>query len=258
MQRLTAMILLAVLASVGCTSSQKSTRVQIDETVHSAARAVGLEKPLPATNFTMSFANRPQQLPDPSKNGQLTPGLVGQVFLYTPDFTPLELNGELTIFVQDTTARAPGQPPATPEAWHFTADVVQKLRMVDERWGSYIAVFLPWPPEWKDVNRLQIQGRYDQPGQPPIWSREATLTVDFTTTDGASAGGAVPAKFQKVYAVPDPKATIEQMKHQRPLDVNGAWAAPLPPGQVPPQPAATPMMPVAPTGEFQRAVIPRR
>lgn len=255
MGRLGSLMPLLMAASVGCTAISKKTIVEpINDAAYTAAKTVGMEPKRPVKEFSVTFANRLQQLPDPSKGGTLNPGLVGQVFLFANEFKPFEIDGELTIMVQDVTKRAPGLPVATPEAWHFTPEVLKRLRVDDERYGHSVAVFLPWPPEWKDVNTLMIQARYDQPGLPPIWARESTLTLDFSVSNGASAGGAVPSTIQKVYAVPDPKAVIDQMKVQKPLEVNGAWAGPSP-GPIP-QPAAKPMMPVS-HGEFQRTVITR-
>jgi hypothetical protein len=165
------------------------------------------EKPAPASQFACWWTNRLGSLPDPTKNGTTTPGVIGQVFLYTPDFKPADVNGDLTITVHDTTPRPPGAAAVRPEAWHFGKDVLKNMVADDDRFGRSLVVFLPWPDHWRDVNRLYIQARYDQAGGQTLYAQPTTVTLDFSAPGSGlnpMAGG--------MPAVPDPAVLVRQAR----------------------------------------------
>jgi hypothetical protein len=213
---------LAAAAASGCVT----TRFASVQTA--VANAIAPEKPAPATEFACGWQNRLATLPDPTRNGALVPGVVGQVFLYSADYKPADVGGDLTLTVHDATPRPPGAPAMRPEVWHFTKDVLRKLAVADERFGRSLVVFLPWPESWRDVNRLHIQARYDQPGESgghTLFAQPSTVTLDFSSPGGHGAPAAAPA-------VPDPAVLL---KHARAAAV--AQPQGPPPGGASPGPA---------------------
>ncbi len=225
--------------------------------------------PEPANEFACAWQNRLAQLPDPSKNGSLIPGLVGQMFVYTASYQPAEITGDLTIVVTDASNRPAGSVVPTPNVWHITQDKLKLMTAEDERFGRSVVLFLPWPEEWQDVSRIQIQARYDQPGQDTKYALPTNVTLDFSSP-GTGQSAVIPGASAAGPSVPDPQLLLRQSR-----------AVGLPPqpngGIVPvaarvPQPAlmtpnvGMPLMPsvqpqpkasVPAGGEFQRIVIPR-
>lgn len=169
------------------------------------------DKAAPAKEFALAWQNRLAQLPDPSKNGTLNPGIVGQVFLYTEKLMPADVHGDLTIIVSDGTDRAPGSPVHEPNVWHFTAETLKKLVVMDERFGKSFAVFLPWPESWRDVTRLNIQARYDQPETMTLFAQASTVTLDFTSPGNGQAA-VIPSTQSKLPSVPDPSVALRKAR----------------------------------------------
>ena len=186
------------------------------------------DKAAPAKEFALAWQNRLAQLPDPSKNGALNPGIVGQVFLYTEKLMPAEVRGDLTIIVSDGTDRAPGAPVHEPNVWHFTADTLKKLVVMDERFGKSFAVFLPWPESWRDVSRLNIQARYDQPGTMTLFAQASTVTLDFTSPGNGQAA-VIPSTQSKLPSVPDPSVALRIAREVPQSGVQQVGYAPLQP-----------------------------
>lgn len=228
MVRLPVVLVPAVLfAAVGCVSSRPVQVGKLNDTLKEAlpsatapptvaAKAAvspvaALTAPLktpPATQFVTVWQTKLSQLPDPTKSGAMNPGIVGQVFLYTDKFMPADIGGSLTIVANDATDRPPGQPAAQPNVWHFDVDTLKRMTVMDERFGKCLAVFLPWPEEWKDVNRLLIQARFDQPGTYPLFAPQSTVTLDFFTS-GAQVNVSQ-TRSANALAVPDPKLLMQQ------------------------------------------------
>ena len=136
-----------------------------------------------ATGIAVAWQNRVDYLPDPTRDGEMGPGLAGQVFLFGPQMQPAAADGTLTIDLYDETKRPPGIPPNKPERWQFRKDVLKTLRMVDERFGPSYVVFLPWPTYSPDVTRVRIKVRFDPDhGSFPLYAEESKLTLDTTLT----------------------------------------------------------------------------
>lgn len=169
-------VVLAVglVAGLGCTGS-RSWRVQ------DVMPWVPTE---PATQIVSAFNPQVQHLPDPSKDGQMGAGLSGQLYMIAAGGKFTEANGDLYIMADDITARPPGQTPAVTEIWHFDPVTLRKLRTKDERFGDCYALFLPYPPTWKDVTHIRISTQYKPKGdptkEPTLSSPPQTVTLDFT------------------------------------------------------------------------------
>lgn len=199
-----------------------------------------------ATQFVTAWRSQLGQLPDPTKNGAMKPGIVGQVFLMTDKYLPAEITGSLTIAATDATDRFPGMPAKQPNAWHFDADTLKRMTVVDERFGKCVAVFLPWPEEWTDVTRLQIQARYDQPGPGTytLYAPQSLVTLDFYT-NGAQISTMQGRLTPNAMTVPDPRVALQQAK------TNPARGVPPAPNMTVPPPG-NPLMQAG----FQQPTLP--
>lgn len=119
----------------------------------------------PATVLAAAFRNQVDFLPDPTKDYQKGPGIVGQVWIFDKSGMPVEVNGTLTVWLFDETKRLPGQPGLMPECYEFTKDVLKTLHCKDERFGRCYQLFLPWPTYRPDVTQARITVRYDADGR---------------------------------------------------------------------------------------------
>lgn len=173
---LIALLAAGLLAGVGCTGAH-GWRVK-------HMLPAGWVPSQPATQITPAFNPQIQHLPDPTQEGNLRAGIAGQVFLLAADGSFTDVNGDLVVMAEDITPRAPGQPPAVPEVWQFDPVALRKLKTKDERWGDCYALFLPYPPNWKDVTQLRISTKYEPKGdrtkEPVLYGPPQTLMLDFT------------------------------------------------------------------------------
>ena len=156
----------------------------------------GKPAPLPVADIGVMWMNRVAYLPDPARNGQMGPGLAGQVMMYDANSNFATANGTLTVDVYDETPRGSGSGSAAllPERWQFKAEDMAKLVAHDERLGKSYTVFLPWLAYRPDVTRVKIMARYDPAdGSHPYYAPASTLTLDNTPQSGSSSwsGGKV-------------------------------------------------------------------
>ncbi len=186
--------------SGGCAATKTLESVQ-----HTVKEAVAPAKHAPATEFVCGWQNRLASLPDPTKGGTMIPGLVGQAFIFTAELKPAEIDGELTITMNDATTRRPGVPAMRPEVYHFTKDVARRLVTNDERFGRSLVLFLPWPEAWRDVDHLYIQARYDQPEGNTLYAMPTSVTIDFSNPAGAGPTNGVAGP-------PDPALLLKQAR----------------------------------------------
>jgi hypothetical protein len=152
----------------------------------------------PATEMTVLWRNRVDYLPDPARNGEMGPGLVGQLFLFGPNLQFVEANGRLIVALYDESPRPPGQQPNKPECWEFTKETLQKLKTPDERFGMSYALFLPWPTYRPDVTRVRIAVRYDQENGHSLYAPETWITLD----NSVPGSGAAAAFWSRSSVVP--------------------------------------------------------
>ena len=164
-------------AGFGC-SSLKQTKSDFAQALH-------LEKPHPASQMICFWQRRPQHLPDPSRDGIMSPGLVGQLFLISPDNKPVEITGDLVVQALDETPRPKGQPSAVPEIWHIDKAALKKLVTNDDRFGPCYAIFLPWPQSWKDVSVVRMQAKYISKPNPDLFASDVQMTLEFAAPGAA-------------------------------------------------------------------------
>ena len=159
-------------AGFGCASLKK--------TKSGFAQALHLEPPKPASQVICFWQRRPQHLPDPSRDGVLAPGIVGQLFLIGSDKESVEVTGDLVVQALDETRRPPGQPSAMTEIWSFDKAALRKLATSDDRFGTCYAIFLPWPAGWKDVTNVRMQAKYISKPNPDLFAKDVSMTLDFS------------------------------------------------------------------------------
>lgn len=233
---------LAALLAAGCASHQtRALKQSVTRAVEAVSQELG-PPPAPATHLDCVWQKRLTPLPDPTKEGMLTPGLAGQMFLISADGRTADVAGDVTVAVYDETPRPNGGQPHTPEVWHFTADVLKKMVTNDERFGRSYVLFLPWLPEWRDVTAVRILTRYDAPGSTTLHSGEARIALDLTGqgtpawTESANAGQ---PPLTEARLVPDGAKLLQQVQAG---GAAGAAANVQPAVAAAPQPEAVPIV----------------
>ena len=139
-----------------------------------------IERKVIATEMAVGWRNQIAYLPDPTKNGQMSPGVAGQLFLFGPP-PKMEFalaDGTLTLDLIDESSRPPGQPAAKPERWQFPKEVLRNFQTRDETWGRSYVLFLPWPAYKPDVTRVRISARYDPDNGHTLFAAPAVVTFD--------------------------------------------------------------------------------
>ncbi len=264
----------ALAPATGCMTAKPMQVERLNQALQEAMPAstvtpAAAPKTPPATQFAAAWQTKLGQLPDPTKNGVMNSGIVGQVFLYTDKFAAADIAGTLTVVANDSTDRPNGQPAKQPNVWHFDAATLKRMVVNDDRFGKSVALFLPWPEEWTDVNRLYVQARYDQTNSFTVYAPPATVTLDFFTTaqhqTSHSSARGLPAGQM---SVPDPKLLMQNAKGGPAPSVPVAATTPIQQANyaaswptnlgAPPAPATLSAAPLAGDKEFPRTVIPRR
>jgi hypothetical protein len=225
----TAPALLAVQLAAGCSSAPP-----VDLVSDAFKQAVALDKPEPASQVICFWQRRLSSLPDPTRNGEQTQGIAGQMFLITPSSAAAGVSGDLGVVVFDETPRPPGQPQLKPEYWHYTKETLQRLTTADERFGKSYVLFLPWPAHWQgNVTAVKIAARYMSPGNPDLFAGEVRMALDF------SAGGPVWSEVAPPASgsVPDPARMLQQAQAAaaaRPVPASASATPPTLPAVPPP------------------------
>jgi hypothetical protein len=211
------------------------------------------ERKAPAAEIITMWRNRVDSLPDPSREGQMSPGLAGQLFLYDARMQPVVAEGSLTVALYDETPRPPGQPANLPEGWEFKKADLKKLVTMDERFGRSYTLFLPWPTYRPDVTRIRIAVRFDQENGHPLYAAETRITID-TSAPGSTqpvewTNQLVPAvgpnEFSPLGGPPPSASPIFGMP---PPNRPAAGALPAGFGNLEPAPASFGALPTVPPG----------
>jgi hypothetical protein len=155
------------------------------------------EKKVVPAEFAVAWQNKIEYLPDPTRNGALGAGLVGQMFIYGgwPKYEPADANGVLTVDLIDETPRLPGQPAAVPERWQFSKEMLRNLRTVDDRFGRSYVLFLPWPSYRPDIVRVRLAARFDPEAGHTLFTPPSavTITTEAPVWDASPNRGQPPA-----------------------------------------------------------------
>ncbi|MBA4064757.1 MAG: hypothetical protein C0501_13795 [Isosphaera sp.] len=205
----------------------------------------------PPGTLVVLWRNKIDYLPDPGRNGEMSPGLVGQMFLLGARDQFVPADGTLTVALYDESPRPPGQPANLPEGWEFKKEALRGLRTQDERFGLSYAVFLPWPTYRPDVTRVRIAAKFEPDGGGPLWAQEIRITID-TSAPGAGGGmsaGAVPPVGPAV-----PAAAWGPTGGPPPSAAGGPGQGVTVTGARAPAPPAAPVVPLPPpTATLDRA-----
>jgi hypothetical protein len=200
--------------------------------------ALRQEKKVIATEMAVAWRSKIEYLPDPARNGVMGPGLAGQLFLFGGkklEFAPAD--GVLTVDLVDETLRAPGQPPATPERWQFSKEMLNRLQTTDDTFGKSYVLFLPWPAYKPDITRVKISARYDQEHGETLFALPpsvVTITRDAPVFDHSKSSGYIGGPAVQ------------------PVPPNGTFG----PQSQPNFPAPIPLGGPPPTGPLPQGVIP--
>ena len=156
--------------------------------------SLSTEKKVPAMEIAMQWGRRVEHLPDPTKDGAMGPGLVGQLFLYGNDNplfgnakpTPATADGKLTVKLYQEVAEV-GQPRKSVflGQWVFEKDALKSLKCHDERFGPHYQVFLPWPSYSPEVAKIRLTAKYEPEGGFPLYAPDAVIVID-TSVPGSN------------------------------------------------------------------------
>ncbi|AMV29063.1 hypothetical protein VT84_32005 [Gemmata sp. SH-PL17] len=217
------------------------------------------ERKVVATEMAVGWQNRIASLPDPVRNGRMSPGIVGQMFLFGG--TKLEFaqaDGTLTVDLVDETPRQPGQPAAKPERWQFSKEILRNLQARDETFGKSYVLFLPWPSYTPDVTRVRISARYDPENGHTLFSTPNNITFDTSVSQDPRMWAEksnvstpiVPGKPLGAGSMPG----LGGVTTSGVMPISGAAGAPIPLGG-----AAAPstMMPIQSNGPAPMVPIPQ-
>ncbi len=185
--RTVAITAMALFAAIGCTNTEKNRTNLTTPALPSLSKL-----PTISETFKLSPSKSPTQviclwqrrlasLPDPTRDGVVAPGIVGQAFLITADNQPADVQGDMIIMMTDETKYHGEQKKQMDQVYHFDPVTLKKLITNDERFGKSIALFLPWPSQWNAVNAIRIQVRYKQKGMPDLYAGEANIVLDHST-----------------------------------------------------------------------------
>lgn len=126
-----------------------------------------------ASEMALTWQNKIAYLPDPTHDGNMVAGLVGQLFLFAPGYQPVPANGKIVIELFDENANS-----TRLGGWTLDKDTLKKLITKDERFGKCYALFLPWPDYKPENTRIKLTARYDQEHCYPLYARPSTLSLD--------------------------------------------------------------------------------
>ncbi len=231
-------------------------------TLSSIASQLGLKTQ--PSELALGWRNRVAYLPDPARNGVMSPGLVGQMFLFGYNGSKLEFveaDGVLTVDVIDRTPRPAGAAAPLPERWQFNTDMLKRLQTVDETFGRSYVLFLPWPAYRPDVTRVEISARFDPTHGHTLFSPPSILTLENTPHDTPVWGDVQkssrplnvankPPLMQPITSNPLPNAL--QPIGSPGVSAPSPWIYPLS-SQPGPMPAASP---ASPAGMLNPGVVP--
>lgn len=179
------------------------------------------------------FENRVASLPDPTKGGAPTPGLVGQFFLFGAgkNMPSVPAEGSVTFVMHDETSGKPSDAPLG--SWTYSKQVLSQFVTVDERFGRCYALFLPWPDYKPSVTRVRITARYDAENGPPLIAEPQTVTLD--GSGAKSVKDAPPGAFPPVSGFGGPVPPAGGLPGGQPFGGFGLpIGGPVPPGAAPP------------------------
>lgn len=136
--------------------------------------AAALPVAMPATaDMTVVWQNRISHLPDPTKGGAMSPGLVGQLFLRGPKGEPVTVDGTLVV---DLYHQIPCHD-VLQERWMLDGATLERLATTDERFGKCHALFLPWPTYNPKIQTVRLTARFEPKTGKPLECQASSITL---------------------------------------------------------------------------------
>lgn len=122
--------------------------------------------------------------PDPTHNGDPTPGIAGRLYLFGPTMSyPLAGDGCLVVDLYldppGTTTPIAGATPV--EEWRIDKDTLHRLLRKDAIGWGY-TLFLPWGTYKKEINQVRLRVRYQPAQGTPLFAETPRLTLSDENT----------------------------------------------------------------------------
>jgi hypothetical protein len=181
-------------------------------------------------------------LPDPGNNGAKGPGLIGRVFLFSPDLKPISCEGELDVeLYDDQYERYPGSKgPVKIEIWKIDKVTLNKLIQKDDIGWGY-TLFLPTDRCTPNVTRVHLMVRFTPDHGHTLYSQSNTMKVIHEDPNQPSRAAVV--TYQKVQTAPPVPGVVNL---SGPQNTPAQVAPPSPTGIVSMPGQPQPVMPVGP------------
>jgi hypothetical protein len=139
-------------------------------------------KPGEAARLTVAFSNKVIYAPDPTRGGNLLPGLLGRLYVFSTDEgVPIIADGEIVVDVWDNSSKAAGGQPRLIEVWNIDRESFAKFRKRDIIGEGY-SIFLPWSTYNVDIRQVNVIVRHTGADGRVLMSPPETLTVDHANT----------------------------------------------------------------------------
>lgn len=165
---------------VGCTS--------VDGFFGAARKETG---PRPVLVQAM-WLKQVQYLPDPTKQGEPAPALVGMVYFFPEDkiggsddkpapssSQSIPADGKLIVDLYDDTPRASGKETKSLERTTYPAEVLAKLKQRDPLLGIGYTVAVPWGTYSRDIKQVHFAIRFEPTdGSMPLSASSSVVTLD--------------------------------------------------------------------------------
>jgi hypothetical protein len=160
--------------------------------------------------FALTWQPKIAYLPDPTNNGAMGAGVVGQVFMYGPGYKPAQANGKLVVEMFDETVRSGSGEPSHARlgTWTFDKESLRLSMTMDERFGKCYVIFLRWPDYKPEYTKLKLTARFDPDKGYPLYAPTSMLTLDQSNgepatitrsqtivTGSAASGATIPGGF---------------------------------------------------------------
>jgi len=122
--------------------------------------------------------------PDPTHNGDPTPGIAGRLYLFGPTFGyPVAGDGCLVVDLYldppGTTTPIAGATPV--EEWRIDKDTLHRLLRKDAIGWGY-TLFLPWGTYKREINQVRLRVRYQPAQGTPLFAETPRLTLSDENT----------------------------------------------------------------------------
>jgi hypothetical protein len=115
--------------------------------------------------------------PDPVHDGELTPGLVGRIYLFGSDIgAPLIGDGSMVVDLYDDTAGAAPKGAPALEEWQIDRPTLRRLQRKDAIGWGY-TVFLPWATYRPEITRVHLKVRYVPANGGPLYCAGSPMTL---------------------------------------------------------------------------------